>query len=631
MQYKVYNLALKTNQPDKDREHLRMEAELGLKMEYHPNIVYVGCAYEEDGKFYFLMKLIGNLPIDITQPISGNSLQDFMECNKKEQLKRLKSFAKCSNDETIKQAAKNKDLHKLYLYWIIQVCDGLEYAYSFGIDAHRDLKPDNLLIDKDGVLKICDFGLSVQNKIKYGVKEYAAPELLDVNSTTEPCVQTDIYALGQIFYQLFNESRLPNAQTYYHKSYGENQSYSLPNSKIYDDIFQKCCAIKPENRYKSLQDLRKDLEKKLGSNILVAKAKPVEPILCFQKAEGFFALEDYENAIKYINDAEKAGKDLSLNNLLTRAISYKNIGDYTNAGYDAIKIEQLIIKLRKEYRVEDVSRYVGDKKSLMTIININEYNKAKQKELDQCQAVADYLQGAGMLCLDKDARRELETDYLNCPIEEAVLDHFNKALSLGFETGDMHYFCAKYYEKFKKYADVVHHLDRAEKLNFIMRDLYKMRSNAHISLLKDELLLSEGTGNSKHKQAIIKYASRVTQDLEKVLNLDGGSYKLYCWLAYVYFILQEYNAVNSKEKKETNNQVIHYLSWAFDFIEKEPSDKQGMAAFELGKLCMMCNAQEIGAEAFKKALSLNPDYSGTIELMCYEKDKDSWVEEIFPK
>ena len=58
---------------------------------------------------------------------------------------------------------KKKGLdEKEAFYYFIQACAGIYFLHKNGL-IHRDIKPENLLIDKDSMLKICDFGWCVQN------------------------------------------------------------------------------------------------------------------------------------------------------------------------------------------------------------------------------------------------------------------------------------------------------------------------------------------------------------------------------------------------------------------------------------------------------------------------------------
>ncbi len=86
-----------------------------------------------------------------------------------------------------------------------QVCQGLAAVHEQGI-LHRDFKPGNLMIDDYGRAKIMDFGLASlaedidDNSIAYGTPAYMAPEQL---AGEEVSVQSDIYSLGLVLYQMF--------------------------------------------------------------------------------------------------------------------------------------------------------------------------------------------------------------------------------------------------------------------------------------------------------------------------------------------------------------------------------------------------------------------------------------------
>lgn len=91
-----------------------------------------------------------------------------------------------------------------------QIADGLEYAFRNGI-VHRDVKPGNILVDRQGLAKILDMGLArfyrdstdmltvkYDDKIVLGTADYVAPE--QVANSHEVDVRADIYALGASFY-----------------------------------------------------------------------------------------------------------------------------------------------------------------------------------------------------------------------------------------------------------------------------------------------------------------------------------------------------------------------------------------------------------------------------------------------
>jgi len=92
---------------------------------------------------------------------------------------------------------------------VCQVCDGLAYAHRNGI-VHRDVKPENIMWNSDGLVKVTDFGLAQATRTgpshlrekeesRFLTQEYAAPEMFDVNAEIDHRV--DIFALGVLAYE----------------------------------------------------------------------------------------------------------------------------------------------------------------------------------------------------------------------------------------------------------------------------------------------------------------------------------------------------------------------------------------------------------------------------------------------
>jgi serine/threonine-protein kinase len=96
-----------------------------------------------------------------------------------------------------------------------QLCAGLAAAHEVGF-LHRDLKPANVMIDADGNAKILDFGLGglveefKPDEIRAGTPAYMSPEQIE---GVEQTVQSDIYSLGLVLYELFTGKRAFEAAT----------------------------------------------------------------------------------------------------------------------------------------------------------------------------------------------------------------------------------------------------------------------------------------------------------------------------------------------------------------------------------------------------------------------------------
>lgn len=161
---------------------------------------------------------------------------------------------------------------------IYQLADALMHAHEHGV-IHRDIKPQNVMMQYDGGVKLLDFGIATitdapnitQKDMVVGSVHYMAPEVLKGKGSSP---RSDIYALGITFFELLTGKQPFTDNTPVNIAMKQIEQ-PLPsvrkfrsdiNPKI-EKIINKACQKKPENRYQSMKALKHDLQVIMRVNI----------------------------------------------------------------------------------------------------------------------------------------------------------------------------------------------------------------------------------------------------------------------------------------------------------------------------------------------------------------------------
>lgn len=202
----------------------------------HPNIVNVYDVGEDRGLYYMVMELV-----------EGITLKEYIE-------------------------KKGRLSHKEVISIAIQVCTGIGVAHAANI-IHRDIKPQNIIISKDGKVKVTDFGIAkatTSNTVSsnaMGSVHYTSPEQARGGFSDQ---RSDIYSIGITLYEMVTGQVPFDGDSTVSVAIKHLQEEITPPSELVPDIpysleqiILKCTQKNSERRYKNTDELIRDLKRSL--------------------------------------------------------------------------------------------------------------------------------------------------------------------------------------------------------------------------------------------------------------------------------------------------------------------------------------------------------------------------------
>ena len=334
-------------------------------------------------------KIISNSKIDDPQ-----SQSSYFYEKKFNELLGFKYLCKCYNifnDEQntyfILDYMKNKTLNELnekrrlteleIKHYCFELLLAIEYLHKMNI-IHRDIKLSNVLLNENMEVRLCDFGLAIDNGVKEqknicGTLNYIAPELYNKKGGLKYSFKTDIWAFGVLMYSLFFKKtpfkKEPKKKTDYNT---QNIDVSFPKdvyiSKEAKDLLKKILVKDPDNRPK-IETIKASSFFRNGKGIpkYLPESTMIKPM-------------NRDEEEKFVNDAIFKGECLDKDCDLPDKVANKR--SYTERNEMESNFDQDDSSSKTDEEDENKSNESSnsdDDKNYIIRTNVNNYNKERKE------------------------------------------------------------------------------------------------------------------------------------------------------------------------------------------------------------------------------------------------------------